>query len=99
MNGEDNSNIVTNLSADQVRDRALTKLIPLLDEIDASPERKFDLCMSALRATDTPQLLQKALTFAEQITDKAEQAQALIDVANEATVRIQTTTNVQSANA
>jgi len=97
MNGEDTSNS-NNLSIEQVRERALRVLIPLLDEIDTPPERKFDLCISALRATDTPQLLQKALSFAEQITDKAEKAQALIDVANEATVRMQTSSSDQLAS-
>jgi hypothetical protein len=89
MNSDDNSN----LSVSQIRDRALSKLIPLLDELDDPAEKKFDITMAALRATDSPNLLEKALIFAEQITDKSEQAQALIDVANEATIRAESATN------
>ena len=76
---------------ESVRDRAIAALIPLLDELEDSPERKFDICLSAIRSTDRPDLLEKALQFAEQIEDKSQRAQALIDVANEATVRLPAT--------
>lgn len=80
-----------NSALEHVRDKAVSLLIPLLDELEDSPEHKFDICLSAIRSTDRSELLAKALQFAEQIEDKSEKAQALIDVANEATVRLSAT--------
>jgi len=74
-----------------VRDKALSILIPLLDELDDTPEHKFDITLAAIRSTDNPELLVKALSFAQQIENKSAKAQALIDIANEATVRLQLT--------
>lgn len=72
----------------KVRNKAFSSLLPLIDELDDTPSRKFDICLAAVRSTDNAALLEKALFFAEQIEDGSERAQALIDVANEATVRL-----------
>jgi hypothetical protein len=72
-----------------IKERAFNSLLPLIDKLEDSPSRKFDICLAAVRATDNPKLLEKALTFAEQIDDLSEKAQSLIDIANEATVRLQ----------
>jgi hypothetical protein len=80
------TNLAQQLSS--VRERAMKQLVPLIDELDETPERKFDICIAAVRSTSQPDLLEKALGFAENIEDKSEKAQALIDIANEATVRL-----------
>lgn len=72
-----------------VRDRSIEALVPLLDELEDTPERKFGIVLTAVRSIDKPELLEKALNYAQQIEDKTEKAQALIDIANEATVRLQ----------
>jgi hypothetical protein len=66
-----------------IRNEAIKALSPLIDEIDAPPERKFELMMTAIRVNFDSTTLQKALEAAKKIEDKTARAEALIDVINE----------------
>lgn len=66
-----------------IKQQALQQLSPLVDELDQSPEERFRTTMMMIQASDNKDLLQSAYDAAEQISDKKEKAQALLDVVNE----------------
>jgi hypothetical protein len=68
-----------------VKQRAVEALGPLVDGLDAPADRKFEIYMTALRASASSHLLAKALSAAEQIENPNAKAEALIDSINEAT--------------
>lgn len=69
---------------ESIKKEALQELVPLVDSMDVSPERKFEVIMSAVRVDFSEELLRKALEAAKGISDSAEKATALIDIVNEA---------------
>jgi hypothetical protein len=68
---------------EDIRKRALEALTPIVDTIDAGPEKKFELLMTAARFSGQSDTLDKALTAALGISDPTEKAEALIDIVNE----------------
>lgn len=68
---------------DSVKKRALEALTPLIDGLDLDAERKFDICMSALRFTDNKDLADVALNAALAIEEKGAKAEALVELVNE----------------
>ena len=74
---------------ESIRQRALNSLIPLVDQLQESPERKFELFMTAVRASHSEDVLAKALGAAEQIGDPNVKAEALIDLINEANYQLE----------
>lgn len=79
----DNSRNPTN-ELELVRKAALQALAPILDEVkNMDPERKFELCMSAMRFTDNKSLAPNVLNAALEITDPESKAEALIDLITE----------------
>lgn len=66
-----------------IRDKAITALLPLVDGLEAPPSRKFEILMTAARTTDDDSILQKALETAILIEDPSEKAEALLDLINE----------------
>jgi hypothetical protein len=75
---------VDDASKEHVKQRALKALMPLVDQLEESPQRKFEIIMTALRASEERSLLEKALDTAMQIEDPSVKADALLDVINEA---------------
>lgn len=73
-------------SRNVVKERALAELLPLIDELGGSPERRFELLMTAVRASDDETLLSKALDAAIEIEEPNAKADALLDIINEASL-------------
>jgi Zn-dependent oligopeptidase len=72
-----------------VRDEAVKALLPVVNELDESPERQFEILMTAVRTgAGDAQLLGKALHAALQISSTTTKAEALIDIVNEASYQI-----------
>ncbi len=72
-----------------IRQRALDSLVPLIEQLDQTPERKFELFMTAVRASHSEVVLAKALSAAEQMADPNAKAEALIDLINEANYQLE----------
>lgn len=69
---------------EDVKARAMKALTPLLSEIqDMDPERKFDICISAMRYTDDKDLADAALEAALAIEETGTKAEALVELINE----------------
>lgn len=71
-------------AVESIKKEALATLAPLIDEIDAAPERKFEIVMTAIRVNFDENLLRKALEAAKTIEEPSAKAEALIDIVNEA---------------
>lgn len=73
-----------------IRNRALEALGPMAENLQETPERKFDILMTAARLSDdNTTMLDKALQVALTMEDGTPKAEALIDIVNEATYRIE----------
>ena len=68
---------------DELKRKALEDLSPLVDELDQTPEEKFQTTMMMIQAADNKDLLPKAYEAAKTIEDDKAKAQALLDVINE----------------
>ncbi len=87
-NQVDQNDPSTTSGPSRVKKRALEALIPLLENLDESPDRKFEVLMTAVRsATEDDKILDQALEAALQIEDSSAKAEALLDVINEASFR------------
>ena len=75
---ESNSN-----SLDDLRQKALRDLRPIVDKVELNDEESFDVLLLLIRETDDESLLPRAYEAARQIQDEARRAQALLDVIKE----------------
>jgi hypothetical protein len=66
-----------------LRNRTLEALLPIVDNVEEAPERKFEILMTVVRSSNDPALLNKALNTAQQIHDTNSKANALLEVLNE----------------
>lgn len=67
-----------------IKRRAIEALTPLLSNIqNTSPERKFDICLSAIRFTGNKGLAEPALEAALKIEEADAKAEALVELINE----------------
>jgi hypothetical protein len=66
-----------------IKQQALSQLVPLVSHLDQSPEDKFKTTMMMIQASDDSSLIKVAYEAAQQIGDEAEKAQALLDIVNE----------------
>jgi hypothetical protein len=80
-------NTVSNIIK-SVRQQAFEALVPLVDQVEGSPEQKFGMIMSALRVSHEARLLEKAFGAVQQISDTGLRAEALIDIINEANYQL-----------
>lgn len=62
---------------------ALTKLSPLVDKLEQTPDEKFRTIMMMIQASDNQDLVKQAYEAALAIDDEKERAQALLDIVNE----------------
>lgn len=62
---------------------ALEELSPLVDQLDQTPEEKFETLMMMIQATDNKTLVGDVFNAAKAITDEKKRARALLDVVNE----------------
>lgn len=70
-------------SLDGIKKEALLELRPLVDQLNVSPEEKFDTYLLLLRSTDDKDLIAPAHEAARGIADEARRAQALLDIIKE----------------
>lgn len=73
-----------NSELDTIKRRALEALVPLMHDMqEVDTERKFDLCISAMRFTDNKELAAVALEAALAIESNGTKAEALVTLINE----------------
>jgi len=72
-----------NSDLESIKQKALTELKPLLDEVDLPADQKFHTILEIISATNDTSLIPKLYEAAEKIEDKHERAQALVDVVSE----------------
>lgn len=70
-------------SLEEIKQKALTELKPLLDEVDLPAEQKFHTILEIISATNDKDLIPKLYEAAEGIEDKHIRAKALVDVVSE----------------
>ena len=66
-----------------IKNEAINELRPLVDKLNLQPEEKFDTYLLLLRSTDDRALIAPAHAAAQNITDEARKAQALLDIIKE----------------
>ncbi len=66
-----------------IKQRALSQLMPLVSHLDQSPEERFRTTMMMIQASDDQKLVKDAYTAAQSIPDEKTRAQALLDIVNE----------------
>jgi hypothetical protein len=66
-----------------IKQKALTELIPLIDKLDQPPQEKFRTIMMMIQASDDQRLVEKAYESAHSIENEEARAQALLDIVNE----------------
>ena len=86
-NVQDSSQTATNdenSNLESIKSRAIEELTPIIDSLDnMDPERKFDICLTAMRYTDNHDLAEPALKAAMAIQEKGTKAEALVELINE----------------
>lgn len=66
-----------------IKQQALSKLSPLIGNLEQSPVEEFNTLMMMIQASDDQSLIEKAYQAALNIGDEKQKAQALLDVVNE----------------
>ena len=66
-----------------IKQHALDELIPLVDQLDQTPEERFKTLMMMIQASDNQSLVEAAYQAAHNIEDEKTKAQALLDIVNE----------------
>lgn len=82
--GDDNHSLQSNNGAlDDLKEKALHDLTPLLDTLDQPPEEKYKTLMMVIQASDNQELLKTAYETAQKISDPKAKADALVGILNE----------------
>lgn len=68
---------------DNIKNKALDELRPLINRADLPAEEKFDTYLMLIRSTDDASLIEPAHEAAQAITDETRKAEALIDIIKE----------------
>jgi hypothetical protein len=66
-----------------LKQEALAKLAPLVDQLEQTAEEKFRTTMMMIQASDNDSLIKTAYEAALEIEDEKSRAQALLDIVNE----------------
>ncbi len=74
---------VTDAQLIEIKQKALSELVPLIDKLDQPPEEKFRTIMMMIQASDDERLVEKAYETAHLIEVEEARAQALLDIVNE----------------
>jgi hypothetical protein len=69
-------------AVESVKRQAVDALLPIVDQVEGSPEYRFEMLMNATTASPSTVLLQKTMDAASQIENPSIKAQALVDVLN-----------------
>lgn len=80
---EDSVSPEPNGNLEDIKQKALTELRPLLDEVDLPADQKFHTILEIISATNDKELIPKLYEAASAIEDKHEKAKALVDVVSE----------------
>jgi hypothetical protein len=70
-------------SLEDIKDRALSELRPLMESIDIPPQEKYETYLMMLRASDDQSLIEPTFKAARMIEDDKQRAKALLDVIHE----------------
>lgn len=73
----------TNKDLEDIKQKALSDLTPLLSNLDQSPEEKYKTLMMVIQASDNQDLVAEAYETAQKITDDKARADALVGIINE----------------
>lgn len=73
----------TDNDLESLKKSALADLSPIVDQLDASAEQRFQVTMMMIQANEDSSLLGKAYEAAKAIDDKKARAQALYDLVSE----------------
>jgi hypothetical protein len=79
--GDDDNNAPQDLI--DIKQKALSELMPLIDKLDQTPEDRFRTTMMIIQSSDDQSLVKKAFESAEAIEDEKLRGQALLDIINE----------------
>lgn len=74
---------INNTELETIKTQALSSLSPLVNKLDQSPEEKFKTLMTIIQASDKHDLISEAYEAANNITDEAAKANALLAIVNE----------------
>lgn len=77
------SSSVASAKLENIKDRALSELRPLLESIDIPPQEKYDTYLMMLRASDDQSLIEPTFKAARMIEDDKTRAKALLDIIHE----------------
>jgi hypothetical protein len=66
-----------------IKQHALTELLPLIDKLDQTPEERFRTLLMMIQASDDQHLIKAAYESAHKIEDEKIRARALLDIVNE----------------
>jgi hypothetical protein len=66
-----------------IKQEALNKLQPLINDLDLDPDEKFKTLMMMIQASDNKNLISDAYQQIDQIKEPKQKAQALLDIVNE----------------
>jgi len=83
---ENDTNLDDSKPSDELEDikrDALSKLSPLVEKLDQSPEEKYRTLMLLIQSSDNRSLIKSAYEAACQIEDEDKKAEALLGVVNE----------------
>jgi hypothetical protein len=81
--GSDNTSDNTSNELVDIKQKALTELMPMIDKLDQTPEDRFRTIMMIIQSSDDQSLVRKAYDAAEGIDDEKARGQALLDIVNE----------------
>lgn len=82
---------------DDIKQQAIKELEPLLDKLDLTPEKRFEIILQVIRVTDNEELVQEAFAAAKEIEDEAQRAEAMVDIINEVNYLTQGSSDTPSA--
>lgn len=66
-----------------IKQKALNELMPLMGQLDQTPEDKFRTLLMIIQASDNQDMIKQAYEAADDIKDEKVRAQALLDLVNE----------------
>ena len=66
-----------------IRQKAVSELVPIIDKLDLPPLEKFRTIMMIIQVSDHEDLVKAAYEAAHSIPDEKDKAQALLDIVNE----------------
>lgn len=67
----------------EIKKEALSKLEPIVDKLDQTPEERYRTLMLLIQSTDNQSFIKAAYQAASEIEDESKKAEALLGIVNE----------------